>query len=389
MWKKLGLLFGVTLVSLGIFWAPFLLRIDKFWGIEFPSTGSGQAGMQTIVQNFDGLNYLVVAKSLYNPELIGEINKSFLTGNDPLYFTAHYPGLPILIRLLDNFMTGPQSVLVAIMISNIVLVTGIYLLYLAFAKNKKHAVTLAMIAMFLPARMLSDRVVGSNEPLFMGLVFLSLYLASKKKYWWSAIIGSMSIITRSPGILLFGGYAIAALSNIRTDKRNNIQTYLPYLLMPLTLIAIWAFYGYQHSNLLAYFQSTVSLNIQFPPFLVFGTTQEWITGMWREEIVYIYLLFGLGLMSLGKRFAAKLSMAKIATLSYATLYLGSIFFVSHRDVARYSLPIAPLVILGFEQYLENVWVRRFLLILLIPIYLLGWQFVMQNVQPVADWSGLL
>lgn len=384
MWKKLGIIFVVTLVSLGIFWAPFLLRIDKFWGIEF----KGQ-GMETIVANFDGLNFLVVAKSLYEPSAIEEINRSFLTGNDPLYFTAHYPGFPLLVKALNSFMTGPQAILGSIVISNLILAGGLYLFYLAYAKRPKLAVYLVMIALFLPARMLSDRGVGSNEPLFMGLVFFSLYLASKKRYWWSAILGSMAILTRSPGIILFGGYLVSVWLMVGKTWQEKMRVLLPYLLMPITLVGIWMFYGLQHGNLMAYFQSGVSMNIHFPPFSVFGTNQEWVSGMWREEILYIYLLFGLGLLSLGKRLVSRKSFAKLAVLSYSTIYLVSILFVAHRDVARYSLPIAPIVILGFESHLHNVWVRRVLLVLLIPIYLLGWQFVLQNIQPVADWSGLL
>ena len=389
MLKKLTMLAGIAIVSLMIFWAPFLIRIDEFWGIEFPSTNSGQVGMETIVQNFDGLNYLVVAKSLYKPEVIEKINQSFLTGNDPLYFTAHYPGLPLIIRLLDNYMTGPQAILASIIISNLLLTFGLYLFYLAYAKKSKLAGYLTVVALFLPARMLSDRMVGSNEPMFMALVFLSLYLASRKRYWLSAVAGSLSIVTRSPGILLFGGYVVSTWLVVRGTWQEKIKRLLPYLLMPLTLVGVWMFYGYQHGNLLAYFQSGVSMNIHFPPFSVFGTNQEWVSGMWREEIIYIYLLFGLGLLSLKNKLGERLDFARMATLSYGVIYLISILFVAHRDVARYSLPIAPLVILGFESYLDNVWVKRLLLILVIPIYLLGWQFVLQNVQPVADWSGLL
>ena len=50
--KNLIFVIGVGLVSLAVFWLPFWFRTGQFWGIEF-----GYRGMETIVQNFDGLNF--------------------------------------------------------------------------------------------------------------------------------------------------------------------------------------------------------------------------------------------------------------------------------------------------------------------------------------------
>ena len=67
--KKMYTVVLVAIFSLLIFWAPFLLKTEQFWGIDF-----GKSGMEVIASNFDGLNYLIVERSWYSPEIITEIN---------------------------------------------------------------------------------------------------------------------------------------------------------------------------------------------------------------------------------------------------------------------------------------------------------------------------
>lgn len=375
---------AIALASLAFFWLPFLAKTDSFWGIDF-----GRRGMEVVIQNFDGLNFLVVAKSLYNPQIIETMNKQFLTSDNPLYFTAHYPGFPLVIRAFDTIMPGTYALLSAIIFSNIMLALGFYLFFRAVTENNRAAGWLTTLALFLPPRMLSDRVVGSNEPLFISLVLLSLTLAYAKKHWLASILGSLAILTRSPGILLFVAYMLANLIRNRKDWREIIKTAIPYSLMPLTLIGIWAFYGYQYGDPLAYFKSGVSLNLHVPPFLAFGSNQEWVTGMWRDDIFYIYLIFGVGLTIFAKKYFPAGLFGTLAVTSYGVIYLAALFFVAHRDIARYSLPLAPIVIAGFGEYLLDKRLRWLLILLLIPAYLLGWQFVLQNTQAINDWTVLL
>lgn len=372
--KRVLVVVTVAVVSLFIFWMPFLFRVESFWGVEF-----GKHGMETIVENFDGLNYLAVAKTLYDPALLEQNFAGF--GNPPIYYAAHFPLYPLLIRTLDTFVSGPQALLLSIVISNILLAGGLYFFFVSLSKNEKLASTLAIIALFFPARMLSVRGVGTSEPLFMFFVLTSLAMAYRGKHWGASILGSLAVLTRSPGIFLFGAYALAWLMN--NDQWSvKLKKFSPYLLMPLSLVLLFGFYGHQYGNFWAYFNSSSELHpVFFPPFLIFSNVQRWISDMWREDILYMYLLYGAGT-------ALFIKKVGIARAGFGMIYGIFLLLISHRDLARYALPLAPFAMLGFAPYLSGKNVK-WLALLLVPIFLLGWQFVVANVQPVSDWSSLL
>jgi Gpi18-like mannosyltransferase len=376
--KTIPIIIFAALVSIFIFWTPFLLRLESFWGINF-----GGSGMNVIVQNFDGLNFLVVAKSLYNPVLIEEINAQFLTGNEPIYFSAHYPLMALIIRALSSVVSLPNALLITIITTNLLLAYALVHFFAYFVKNKKLVMILSLLALFFPARMLSVRAVGSNEPLFMAFVLLSLVAFSKKQNWQSALLGSLAVLTRSPGILLFGAYVISTWYMVHGTWLAKIRSLLPYLLMPITLLALFGYYGYTYGDYFAYFNSGDNLHLFFPPFTIFSNTATWISDMWREDIVYLYLFYIGGLLLL-PRTASQLK-------AYALVYGSTLLFVSHRDLARYSLPLSPLVWLGYENLIARVPASyaKYLWIALIPIYLFGWQFVLSNIQPINDWSVFL
>ncbi|MEI6690938.1 MAG: hypothetical protein WCL07_04290 [bacterium] len=363
----------VSIVSLFLFWSPWLMHANSFWGINF-----GSHGMETIVQNFDGLNFLVVAKSLYDPTAISTINEQFKTGNSPIYFAAHYPAFAVVIRSFELVLPAPYALLSTIMLSNFVLAVGLYYFFTTVLKNQNLALWASMVALFLPARMLSVRAVGSNEPIFMFFVLVSLALSVRNKHWLASLMGCLAILTRSPGILLFAAYALSALVNKR------FRDYLPYLLMPMTLLALFAFYGFRYGDFLAYFNSGDNLHLFFPPFQIFSNSASWVSGMWREDILYLYLFYGIGL---GLYFKSKTK--NLAISMFGLVYGVVILLVSHRDLARYALPLSPVALLGYAPFFKERWARIVLAILVIPTMLLGWQFVVANVQPISDWSPLL
>lgn len=382
MRKQLGFVVGVALLSLFLFWAPFLFKLQNFWGIKF-----GGDGLATVVQNFDGLNYLAVAKSMYDPLVISRDFAGF--DNPPIYYAAHFPLYPLLIKFFDVWLSGPQALLAAVVLSNILLSFGLYFFFATYVKDKNLAITLSLIALFFPARMLSLRAVGSSEPLFMFLVLTSLSMAYRGKHWAGALLGSGAVLTRSPGIFLFGAYILAAIASYPQDFKQMARKIFPYLLMPLALLLLFAFYKQQYGNFWAYFAGSSELHpVFFPPFLIFSNAQKWITDMWREDILYMYLLYGAGVGIYLKRIGTACGFEKLAAPAYGVLYGLILLLISHRDLARYALPIAPVMLLGLAPLLKLKY-AKWLLLLLVPIYLLGWQFVAGNVQAVSDWTNLL
>ncbi len=373
---------GVALLSLITIWLPFFLHAHIFWGIDFTNLS-----MQTIVQNFDGINFLVVAKTLYDPHLI-EVNfASILAGRNNFYFAAHYPLFPVLIRLINIFTTGPNALLIAIGVSNILLSVGLYWFFRTYLQKPRLALTLSLIALFYPARMLAVRTVGSNEPLFMFFVLLSLTMAYKGKAWLASLFGALSVLTRSPGILLFAAYGLTILIQDWRRPTEALKRLVPYFLIPLALLSLWGFYALRFGNFWAYFQVGGNINLYFPPFLVFGSHFPWVSGSWLEDIIYLYIAYLVGMGLFAKRI--KEQVTALPAFLFGIIYLSTIFFVVHRDIARYALPIAPLALLGYAPFFTNKYVKIAALILVIPIFLYSWNFILNNVQPIMDWSYFL
>lgn len=372
----------ISLFSLFLFWSPFLLKAQNFWGIDF----NGRS-MQTIVTNFDGANFLIVAKTLYNPRQIEVDFPSILSGRRNLYFSAHYPGLPLVIKAFDLVMSGPNALLTSIILSNVLMAAALYWFFKLVAKDDKVAVYLAILAMFIPARMLSMRGVGSNETLFIFFILTSLVAASKDKRWLSAILGSLAVLTRSPGILLFGAY----LLSIWITKESiavRIKKTVPYLLIPLTLIGLWIYYGIVFHDFLAYFKVGGNINLYFPPFMVFASHFDWVSGMWLEDIIYNYIFYAVGIFLFWKNFATQ--KAEYKTIGYfGMIYLAMLAFIVHRDISRYALPIAPIAIAGFSPLIQSKYFKIGLAIIIIPVFLFSWNFILNNVQPIMDWAPYL
>lgn len=377
MSKNLLRITSISLISLILFWSPFIFKLKQLWGIEF-----GRQGMNVVVQNFDGLNFLVIAKSWYSPEIIEQINAQFLTGNTPIYFAAHFPLFPALIGIFNTVLSTPNALLAVIVLSNILLALGMYYLFEGVTRNPRLAALLATIGLFFPARILAVRAVGSNEPIFIFFVLISLFFAIKERYWVSALAGSLAVLTRSPGILLFAGYGLTWLLS---DEKLIVKSkkFAPYLIMPISLFGLFIFYGFRYQDPLAYFHSGDNLHLFFPPFHIFSNMATWINDMWREDIIYLYLFYASGIYMIDKKWKV--------IRNFGLIYGFILLFVAHRDLSRYALPIAPLALLGYAPIIDKIpkktlWI---IAIILIPIYLLSWQFVLKNIQPISDWKALL
>lgn len=357
---------AVALASLGLFWLPFVVKTEVFYGIDF-----GGHGLETIVANFDGLNYLAVAKTMYDPQLLARDFAGL--DNPPIYYAAHFPLYPLLIALLDIWLSGPHALLGSIVLSNIALACGLYFFATTFVQDKRLALALACALLFFPARMLSARSVGSSEPLFIALTLASLAWASSRSSWRAGVAGMLAILTRSSGIWLLGAYV---LTYWRTLKRL-----VPYLLIPVGAVALFGVYQVQLGDFWAYFHNSYALHpVGLPPLLIFGNMQKWVSGMWREEFVYLYAFYGIGVALI----APRLRLLR----NWGMVYGIFLLLIAHQDLGRYALPLAPLALLGYSRLVQVKYLFWGALLLL-PIYLLGWQFVVGNVQAVSDWGAFL
>src|SRR5581483_3680186 len=266
----------LTLVPTLVIWAFFYFKAPEVNNIPLP-----QNGMETVVANYDGPLYLVVAKTWYDSSAI----KANFQFNLPVeYYAAHFPLFPLLIRgfglVTKNF---PYSMLAVTLISSFFALFFFNKLIRNYV-NEIDALWLTFVFSIFPARWLIVRSVGSPEPLFIASVTAAIYFWDKKRYWFSAIAGAVATMTKSPGILLFVAFSAAtivprlkllAISKFSNWTRSlNFRKY-PVVLIPLALAGVFYIYKLQFGNFFAYFNSGDNIHLLFPPFQIFNYNAPW------------------------------------------------------------------------------------------------------------------
>lgn len=370
--KRLYLVLGVVLFSL-LVWLPFVLKIQlPGWKMDFSE------GTKILWQNFDGPNYLIVEKTWYNIE---KIKTGFSNPLPAEYYPAHFPLYPAVISVFDYFLKGPTAMLLATLLGSILLFLMLYR-YLTEFGLSKNPLWLCMVFLLFPARWVAVRSIGSPEPWFLFFIIASIYFFRKERYWTAGMIGFLAMLTKSPAILLLGAYGIFAL--VESIKKKRVQfKFLPLLIQALAVPALFWFYGARMGDFWAYFHSGDNFHLFWPPFSVFTSgVQAWVGNFWLEDIVWTWLVFGIGI--------AKLKEKKMnVELYFSGLFFLSTLFVAHRDISRYILPVAPFVLIGWDKLIQKKEFKIVLGILVIPVLLFSWNFLLNNVAPVADWAPYL
>lgn len=337
--------------------------------------------MMSIYKHYDGPLYVIVAKTFYDSEKIR--NLKLETNLNEKYFAAHLPGYPILIRLVKEVggwgkLEYLKSMIVSSLLSTVFLVMFFYFLLKKFNLTKNPLI-LSIIFLFLP-RFLVVRSVGAPESLFILLIFLSLYFFEKERFWLAGLFGGLATITKTPGILLFFGYSLVFVERLIKEKKINWY-WLGVLLIPLSLISLFAFYWKQYGDLLAYFNSGDNIHLVYP-FSVFNFQKSWVGTAWLEDVIFYFFLYGLAVINLKN--------TKYRSFFYFSLiFFLAIVFVEHRDINRYALPLWPMAIISFERFFTS---KKFLIIFLIllpAIFFYAISFLQYNIMPISDWKPFL
>ncbi len=368
VWAVLAL---VTVLSTFLVWVPFWLRLPSFWGIRIPPDGMG-----TVFRNFDGPLYLVVSKTFYNFALGNRFE--FPLANE--YYSAHFPLYPLIIRVLGIGFSFPWAMLVVTLISSVLAAWIFYELALDWFDQKK-AFWLTCLFLIFPARFLVVRSIGSPEPLFMFLMMTFVLGLMKKNYWMVGIAGILAVLTKSPGVLLIVGYGVYLILT-RTVLVRPFKEYLTVALIPLALLGLFGFYKFRYGDFWTYFHSGNNIHLQFLPFRVFNFQQDWVGTHWLEDIIWVYTFGLIGLLRL-------IDKKKNEMVAFVGVYLLSIFFVSHRDISRYALPIMPFVLLSLGDVIEVKYLKWFIWVMFFPILLYSINFIANNTMPVSGWGPLL
>jgi len=378
--RDLCLIAIITIGSAFLIWLPFILRIKSFWGISYP-----QVGLFTLWQNFDGLNYIAIAKSWYDPEILRMQFGALSLG--PQYFAAHFPLYPALIWIFAPLFGFLNGMLVVTMLFAALSAGMFYLLVKEF-KLTADPLFLTIVFLFLPARWIVVRSVGAPEPVFIFAILAAFYFLKKEKYLLMGLACALATLTKSPGILLFLAIALyLKLPTIKSFFKGKFMDSIklipwrawPLILTPLALFGIFALYQATYKDFFAYFHSGDNIHLFWPPFSIFNRDQFWVGTFWLEHATFAYLLVASGIALL---FRKKLYAMGIFTAIY---FIASLF-VAHLDITRYLIPTAPFVIIGMENWLTTKEFKWIFVFMLIPIYLFAQNFIIGNTAPITDFS---
>lgn len=379
--RDLILITFLVILSTFVIWLPHYLAPTNFLGFNFSN------GINTIYRNFDGLEYVVIAKTFYKPELIVNIPHT-LPAN---YYAAHFPGYSLAILLFAPLFGFLKSMLFVSFTFTILSAIAFYYLVRDF-KLTSSPLFLSILFLFIPARWVIVRSVGSAEPMFIFFVILAIYfflkfeLAQRLKFiWLSGIFAAFAQLTRPPGALLFIALSLYLLWKLLKDKDDDLftrflnyfRTYFPILLIPLTLLLVFYWYQLSYNDFWAYFHSGDNIHLTFPPFPMFNKDQFWVGDIWLEDIIYVLLLgFLSGLLLIKQKL--------YALAVFVLVYLTASSFVAHRDISRYTLPIFPFALIAFEKILVSKEFKIAFAIVLFAIYLYSQNFLLENTAPVPN-----
>ncbi len=379
--KNILILAGLVVGSNFLIWLPHLLQLPNFFGLNF------SRGFQTIYLNFDGLEYVFIAKSFYQPSIFAQLPQSLPAS----YYPSHFPGFALLILVFAPLLGYLKAMLLASLLATIASTVAFYFLVRDF-KLTNHPLLLSSIFIILPARWLIVHSVGSSEPLFIFLIISCLYFVMKylqtetfKHLVFAGLFGFLAQFTRPPGALLFISLALFVLWQnyklLQTEGYKSFITahlrYYPLLFMPLALLVVFLWYFLSLGDFWAYFHSGDNIHLSFPPYQVFNKSQYWVGDIWLEDILYIFGVGFLGAVMLYKKRLFPLAFFVFTYLTASTL-------VAHRDISRYVLPIYPFLLIAFEKVLTSQEFRIVLAIIGLAIYLYSQNFILANTAPFPN-----
>jgi hypothetical protein len=122
-------------------------------------------------------------------------------GADPFFYTAFFPGYPILIKIF-SVLIGGQSLLAALLITNVAALLFFWFLYRLVEAD--YGDTVAKRAVVISAVFPSSffLFMGYNEAPLLAFTVAAFYYARQSKWWLAGLLAACAALTKQPGIFL-------------------------------------------------------------------------------------------------------------------------------------------------------------------------------------------
>lgn len=341
----------VTIITMPRAWkiiiACYLSLTAIFYGYYFffhPSK------LEYVYKSWDGPSYTLTALSLYNPQIAHDNNYILSPDIKPdwTWLPAHFPLYPWLIRAFSG-LGYFQAMLLISQFFSLATFIAFYELVRRL-KLSQSPLPLTLLMMLLPPRWFLVSHIGATEQIFLFFMLLMLLFWHGKRHVPAAIFGALAQLVRPQGILLFVAVALYALYELVSQRAKVVtlvKAYLPYLLIPLTLLGVFTYFYVRTGDFFAFFDSIrLFQHSQLIPFTVFTYPAPNVETFWQEINAVNYVGYLAAIFVLFQRRLFRLGL------------LGLIFFLPlpflrHSDISRYALPLMPLAFIAFEDILSR------------------------------------
>jgi hypothetical protein len=331
--------------------------------------------MDKVCRYWDGPPYMYVAKTLYD---VPEDHPFVPYGLPRSYFANHLPAYPLLIRALSlvTLASYPAAMLLATLVTSIAAAILFYELLVRWGLVQSPLWT-ALHFCVLPPRWVIYHAVGATEPLFFCCVFAALLALRAERPGLVTLFSLLASLTRITGALL------PVVFLLIYAQRREWRRAAAMPLAGLGLVALFAWYRVVYGDFFAYF--TWSMDeagmISLEPFEIFRryAGSEKLHSV--ELYAWMYILYGLGTLALWKR---------RELFTYSFLYFAFCTLITHQDLPRYLLAIAPFALLvAFDDVLARPACKAILPLVLYLDYTYVWRFLPSKLVSSGVYEKLL
>ncbi len=332
--------------------------------------------MFNIIRNWDGPNYIVVAKTFYDFDAVA---KYFYIPFKPIYFTAHLPLYPAFIWLFAPVFGWLYSGVVVNMIFGVLLNI---LFYVIARRYTKHALFLTLVFTVFPARFLLLRGIIAPETMVLFFTLAAFYFWNKNQVLYTALAASLACLTKIQAIFLFPAFVFASWEKWRKNE-GHYASFLWLLLIPLAVLSLCSLYYLRTGDFFAFLsaQKGNGLGMSFP-FSQFNFTNQWVGTAWIEEVVFYFI--GMFILIFALRDSKERSW-----FYFTLLYTLFLLTIPHNDIARYAYPLVPIFLFQFSEFFTSKVFKWALICALPAIYLYTLNLLVTNQAPITDWSQFM
>lgn len=335
MFKRILIAFviwKVTLICFAIL-ATVLLPMQQIATARVSAFGLPY--LQWVWGNFDGVNYVEIARSGYQY---------------PNY--AYFPLYPLLISLGRKFLLELRSLQVGLLISNISLFLSLFFLYKIARVDfeKKIAWKSLVLLLVFPTAFFYGTVYADS--LYLLLSTASFLAARKSKWFLAGVLGGLASATRLVGVTLLIALALEWYLahkeknfNIRRLAEKFFNTHAFWmLLIPMGVLGYLLYLQIQFGDFLLFQKAMAGWNQEkfvFPPQVLF----RYMKILFTAPHNFVYFVAIVELLATLSYFALSIYVLKKVRLSYGIFMLLTLliptFTGTFQSMPRYILHLFP------------------------------------------------